>query len=106
MEKHQIFNSIITFVENERWKYSFLLNRNTRIVQDLKIDGDDAVEFMEKFVSTFNIDYSEFQFGNYFSPEGLNLFSVIISFFKKKQIIKKTLTLGDLERAVIIGKIK
>ena len=62
MEKQNRFCSIISFVENERWKYPFSLNKNTRIVQDLKIDGDDAVEFMEKFASTFNIDYSEFQF--------------------------------------------
>jgi hypothetical protein len=101
-----VFDKLLSFVERERWKYKMPLSRSTRLVQDLKMDGDDAYEFMEKYVSEFNLDYSAFNFDEYFSKEGFDLFGIIASIFKKKVETKKTLTLGDLERAIIRGKLE
>lgn len=85
----KIFTKLTSFIEKERWKYNVPINRDTRLVQDLKIDGDDAYEFMEKFVSEFKIDYSEFNYTIYFSKEGFDLFGILVSVFKRKQKQKK-----------------
>lgn len=102
----KIFTKLTTFIEKERWKYNVPFNRDTRLVQDLRIDGDDAYEFMEKFVSEFDVDYSEFDYSMYFSKEGFDLFGILESIFKKKGETKKALTLGDLEKAIASGKLK
>ncbi len=101
-----IFNRIVAFVERERWKKQLPLSRDTRLVEDLKIEGDDAYEFMEKFVTEFKVDYSEFNYEQYFSKEVFDLLGIIASFFKKEKESKRTLTLGDLEQSVITGKLK
>jgi hypothetical protein len=47
------------------------LAASTRILHDLRIDGDDAVEFMEKFFATFNVaNVENFPVHRYFGPEG------------------------------------
>jgi len=46
----EIFNRVVSFVEKERWKQRLPLSRATRLVEDLKIDGDDAYKFVQKFL--------------------------------------------------------
>lgn len=101
-----LFCRIVTFVEKERWKYSFPLKKDTQLIKDLKMDGDDAYEFIEKFAKEFKVDSSDFKFGDYFSAEGFDLIGIIGSIFKKAESKLKPLTLGDLEQSVITGKLK
>ena len=42
---------------------------SSRLAQDLGLDGDDAVEFMEAFKSHFGVDLSAFEFRRHFGPE-------------------------------------
>jgi len=47
------------------------LAASTRVLHDLRIDGDDAVEFIEKFFDTFNVaNVENFPVHRYFGPEG------------------------------------
>ena len=46
----EIFNRVVSFLEKERWKQRLPLSRATRLVEDLKIDGDDAYKFVQKFL--------------------------------------------------------
>lgn len=99
-----IFAKIKTFVEIQRWKYDFELVRQTELVKHLKINGDDASDFLEAFCKLFNVDVSGFDFDSYFDAEGDH---VLPSFkrmlFGIKEPVKKVLTLGDLENAVLKG---
>lgn len=45
------------------------LSLQTELGKELGIDGDDAVEFFEKFSEEFQVDLSTFQFDKYFGPE-------------------------------------
>lgn len=79
---NQILNNIITFLDNE--SRNFLesgIQRETRIEQDLKITGEDAIEFIVAFGKEFNVDVSNFMAEEYFEPEGMCLFS----FFRRKK---------------------
>lgn len=82
-------------------KYLFkkpLLTRQTELVNDLGLTGDDAFEFMEKYATKFDIDKGDYEWSNYFDPEGLWL----LPSFRKKQV-KKPITLGMLELAARMG---
>jgi hypothetical protein len=94
----EIFNKIISFVEEVRWEYDFPLTPNTEVYKDLRITGDDAVEFMIAFGKRFNVDLSKFKIGDYFDGEGMNILT-------GNGIGKKGLTLGDLERGIAAGKL-
>ncbi|HUL21718.1 MAG TPA: DUF1493 family protein, partial [Thermodesulfobacteriota bacterium] len=45
------------------------LSEDTKLLQDLGMDGTDAVEFMEAFSEKFDVDMSEFEFKKHFGPE-------------------------------------
>jgi len=84
------------------------LTRESEIEKDLKIAGDDAVEFIDDIFIKFNVRCILFDYNKYFDPEGFGLinFPKIINFITKKQkqaTVKQRLTLGDIERAIISG---
>lgn len=107
MENSEVFEKIKLFIKNERYEYDFSLKRDTMLQRDLGITGDDAIEFILSFGKTFNVDVSNFMLADYFDGEGDycidNFIRVLIG--KKTPQRDKELTLGDLERAVIIGKL-
>jgi hypothetical protein len=103
---NDIFEQICCFVEEQRWKYPFALDRTTKVEKDLGITGDEAVEFILAFSKKFNVDTSNFMAAEYFESEGDSLLPSIIRFFTgQKKAKNKELILGDLERAVIVGKL-
>ncbi|AEV99380.1 hypothetical protein A4D02_34260 [Niastella koreensis] len=102
----EIFDRIIKFVVANRWDYDFPLTRNTSLQKDLKIYGDDAAEIIIAFGKEFNVDISDFKLQEYFEPEGDAVIASIMRLFKKKKMSYKPLTLGDLEYAVIKGKLE
>ncbi|MBN9284147.1 MULTISPECIES: DUF1493 family protein [Flavobacterium] len=106
MSKTGIFENIKQFIIRERWEYDFPLTRDTSIQEDLLIYGDDAVEFIVKFGKEFSVNVSNFMAADYFRAEGgINLPPVIAQLFPKKNKGYKELTIGDLEKAVIAGKL-
>jgi hypothetical protein len=55
-------------------------------LDDLGVDGDDAVELMEEFSKRFDVDLETFHIGEYFGCEGLPprfLFDWLIIIFKR-----------------------
>ncbi len=101
-----MFDDIKTYIIKVRWEYPFSLKRETRIEQDLKITGEEAVGFILALGKQFNVDVSNFRAAEYFEPEGDKIFPMIVRFFTgRKKAKNKELLLGDLEKAVIAGKL-
>lgn len=91
-----VFNRVLAFVDDVLFKYDFALNRDTDIRKDLKIRGDDAVEFLLAYATQFNVDLSNFMADEYIEDEGVNLIFLTN---------KKPLTLHHLEKGIIRGKL-
>lgn len=79
------------------------LTTNTRLAQDLGMDGLDAFEFIEKYVEIFGVDMTEFEFNKHFGPEGLEisfhfyqLYCFLFARHKLKDLEPIPVTLGDL----------
>ncbi len=75
-----------------------VLTRQTDLVEDLGLVGDDAVEFMDAYASTFNVGAGDYKFSSYFGPERLWL---LPGFSRGKR--KNSITLGMLESAAKAG---
>ena len=94
-------NKLRHLLETERWGFGKIdIQRSTRIEQDLQLTGCDAVEFIVTFGKEFDVDVSGFMANDYFEPEGICLIDIL---FKKER--KKSLTIGDLEEAIILKKL-
>nr|WP_297169230.1 DUF1493 family protein [uncultured Dysgonomonas sp.] len=89
---------LISFMIN---KYGDLgtLDKNTQLEEDLKITGDEAVEFLIEYGAYFNVDVSNFRAADYFHDEGSTFFSL----FKRKD--KKILIIGDLIAGIEAGRL-
>jgi acyl carrier protein len=96
---NKTFEEIKTFVIEQALIADSGLSRDTRIEKDLGITGDDAVELLIAYSKQFNVDVSKFNAAEYFEPEGMNVL------FSNSVTNKKTLTLGDLEKGMIAGKL-
>ena len=104
MIEMDLFEKISEFVLRERGKYKKALTRETTLEKDLKITGDDSVEFIESFGKEFNVDVSQFDLAKHFVSEGtfallkLTLFGIDTG--------NPQITLGDLEKAVEKGQLE
>ena len=65
----ELLIEIREFIVNERWDYGFTIELETSLQNDLKLFGDDASEFLMNFCKKYQIDYSDFNFDDYFRPE-------------------------------------
>lgn len=102
----EIFEKIKLMVIDKMGKYRKPLVRDTTLEKDLGMSGDDAVEFIFEFSKRFSVDISKFEFKRYFFPEGDFILPAIIrSFAGRKNPKQGELKLGDLEKAVIAGRL-
>jgi hypothetical protein len=95
----KIFEEIRNFVFKQTYIRDFSLFRETRIEEDLGITGADAIEFMVAYGKRFNVDVSKFMAADYFEAEGMNW----LPFNATPD--KKILTLGDLEKGILAGRL-
>ncbi len=103
---NEIFEKIKSFIEEERWKYTFTLERTTLLDEDLSINGDDAKDFIRAFGRKFNTDVANFIAVTQFETDCDVIIPGMVRFLAgKKKIIFKEIKIGDLERAVIAGKL-
>ena len=93
------FEEIKNFIIKQSCITDIPLFRETNIEKDLGITGDDAMELMVAYGKRFNIDLSKFMAAEYFEPEGMNWL------LPKSIPNKKILTLGDLEKGIIVGRL-
>ena len=71
-----------------------------RLVQDLKLDGDDAIDTLLEIAKQFDMDMTGFDAGLYFRSEP-NLLSI----FRSKRVPKKEITVGQLVDAARHGRL-
>lgn len=64
----QAYNEVKNFIETE--SASSVPSLNTKIEEDLGCAGDDNAEFLEKFVTTYNLDITGFDYSKHFLSEG------------------------------------
>jgi acyl carrier protein len=106
MNDEEIFERLKKFVIKQRWEYDFPLTKDTTVEEELKITGDDAVDFLIAYGKNFNVDVSHFMAADYFDGEGDVILPAIIRIMTgKKKPFKKTLTLGHLEKGIMAGKL-
>jgi hypothetical protein len=75
-----------------------VLTRQTDLVEDLGLVGDDAVEFMDAYASAFDVEAGDYKFSSYFGSERLWLLPGF-----SKAVRKNSITLGMLELAARTG---
>lgn len=75
--------SIIAFLEGECRSYKGEIGMRTRVGEDLRLIGDDAEEFLERFSKEFDVDLSELPFSEYFPDEG----SASMHFYAGRQML-------------------
>ena len=61
------------------------------------ITGADAADFLMAYKNYFNVDVSQFKAADHFEGEGMNILTGNGG--------KKDLTLGDLEKGIIAGRL-
>ena len=90
--------SRVTSVHREK------INAETRVRQDLGVDGDDAAELMRKFSEVFSVDLAEFKFNRHFGPDaGFN--PIIWLFYKASGRLNLIdIRVRDLVFAASVGK--
>ncbi|WP_426291856.1 DUF1493 family protein [Dyadobacter endophyticus] len=102
MDNELIFNQVCDIILRNRGKLSKPLTGVTTLRKDLGIDGYDAEEIMVEYFTAFEIDSLQFQFEDYFGPEGSNPFVSIIYLFKKSTLTE--ISVGHLVDCVMNGK--
>ncbi|MBE7654002.1 DUF1493 family protein [Tenacibaculum finnmarkense] len=88
MENNNHFKRLVDFIIKEYWGERDKINLKTTLGGDLKIGGDDGIEFLEKFLIHFNIDYDENrEWQLHFDDEGFGLinFIAIYNWIRRKK---------------------
>lgn len=94
----ELINEVTSYNEKE-------ISLDTSINLDLRIEGDDATDFIGKFAKKFSVDISAFDFDRYFITEGFNPMGYLNSLFKKKGK-KEALTIKLLIDAIELKKLE
>jgi len=95
-----LFEDIKNFIREQTGVSTKRISKNSRLEKDLKIYGDDAFELINAYSKKFDVDVSEFEIADYFSPEGGTFLYRLIN------PAKNSLTVSDLENGVIKGKLR
>jgi hypothetical protein len=68
----ELEDRIIAFTAKERGMKPNRISLSSRLNHDLGMDGDDAIEFFEKFSKDFEVDVGELKehWSDHFGPEG------------------------------------
>ena len=64
----QAYTEVKTFIENE--VSDNVSSLNNKIEDDLGCAGDDNYDLLDKFVSKYKLDYSDFDYSKHFLSEG------------------------------------
>lgn len=102
---------VIDFLSNEVGVRASDLSLETTLFGDLRLDGDDAAELLEKFGREFSVDLSQFHLSDHFGPEGVWPWTVIqwlAPAFRRgtpeERSRLKPITIADLVRSAELGK--
>lgn len=99
-----LLNSVIDLIHRQTSIPKREICKESRLLHDLKIFGDEAYVLIDLFIKEFNVEMSSFEFGKYFPYEG----------FSEKEIIwalchpfskKNRLGPGDDYPPITVGKL-
>ena len=101
MEANPLEADVKRFIAQELSTSYARLTLETRLQQDLGVDGADGWEFMEAFGRRFEVDIGEFRAGRHFGPEaGCNPFVYLFLLAFRPQCLRFVpITVGDLAAA-------
>ena len=104
----ELLNEVIGFVAEYCEEPKSQLSAETSINEDLGMDGDDALEFMQAFSQRFAVDLETFPYDNYFGVEAaatpISLIAMLIRWLTTgKSTTLSPLTLRQLAEAVQNG---
>ena len=105
-----IWNRLEAFAREELGRPLFggplKLTPASRLDEDLRITGLDAVEFIDKWAETFGVEAQGFPYDRYFGPDSLDVIRSILGVFSKRfrdpELVP--LTLGMLAEAMRRGR--
>ena len=69
---------------------------DTDLSDDIGLEGDDALEFIEAYAKRFSVDMANFRFEDHFYNEGQVTFPQSILLLFRKGASKRKITVGDL----------
>ena|ERR1700733_8383698 len=82
------------------------IRSQSRIYENLRIYGDDAVELLIAYGKEFDVDVSNFMAADYFEPEGDQILPAILRLITgRSPKIYKVLTVAHLEKGIVAGKL-
>ncbi len=84
-----------------------IITDDTKLTEDLGMNGDDAIDFIFAYSKDFNVYVSNFMAADYFDAEGDQIFPRIIRFLtgKKKNNVNKELKVADLFNGILAGRL-
>ncbi|KAB0644415.1 DUF1493 family protein [Burkholderia latens] len=106
----EIWNRLEAFAREELGRPIFggalKLTPDSRLEEDLRLTGVDAVEFIDKWAEKFNVAAQDFPYSRYFGPDSWDVVRSVMGIFSKKyrdpQLV--ALTLGMLAEAMRRGR--
>lgn len=78
---------------------------DSKLEQDLKVYGDDAVDLIMAYSNKYNVDVSHFSWKNFIAPEGDTILPSILKLFKKPENKRSDLTILNLVDGIISGQL-
>ena len=102
----EIFNKLKAFVIKQAAVEDEEVTKDAQIEDDLGVTGDDAVDFLIAYGTTFNVDVTKFMAADYFGGERNVLLSELGRWLTgSSKRTRKTLTVGHLEKGIIAGRL-
>lgn len=98
----QILCHVTAFIAHRLHVRLETLLPDTRLREDLGVDGDDAIELLADFAATFGVAMTDFCFARYFGPEASfnPVYYAYILLAKKRQAETFPITISALVIAV------
>jgi acyl carrier protein len=94
---------LVDFVIERSFTKRDIVTPDTRLMHDLGLNGDDAIEFMMEYGKRFNVDLSRFFANEYFDGEGLQIIDAILEKLKLRPNRLKPLPIGCLQAGINLG---
>lgn len=102
----QIFHEMRDFIHEFCAVPKKKISEATTLARDLRMDGDDAGDFMVAYADRFKVDLTDFVFVKYFGVEAaFEPFSYLyLRIFRPEEFRKPEITVADLVSAAKAGK--
>ncbi|MEH2162090.1 MAG: DUF1493 family protein [Nostoc sp.] len=97
------FNQLAVILSHELGVQIKHIALNTRLREDLKIDGDDVDVLFCKIAEQFGVDWQGFAFCCYFHEEPHLFFLLFESYYRKRHGALKTITISHLLSVIECG---